>query len=90
MRKKKVWEFELKATEQLPLARLLVCYSHLHKLGVSKSGANEDYAIVQVGQTLSNRSLVLNKIKHMISLNIKPEHLSVNYGKNKLLFYTCS
>lgn len=39
-----------------------VRYSHLNKLGVSQSGANEDYAIVQVGQTLGNRSLMINKI----------------------------
>lgn len=49
---------ELKAIEQPPLP---VCQSHLYKLGVSQSGANEDYAVVQVGQTLSNRSLILTK-----------------------------
>lgn len=53
---------ELKASEQPTSAKLFNCdYSHLNKLGVSQSGANEDYAVVQVGQTLGNRSLTLNK-----------------------------
>lgn len=42
--------------------------AYLHQLGVAKSGAHKDHTVIQVGQTLSNGCLSLERETKHVSL----------------------